>query len=163
MGMQKVGKWGSYGRMLTSASASIKRKSDQIIAKAASGLASDIKRNLVSGGSFAGVPFAPLTDETIAAKGSSKPLLDHGDLLKSVVSKKLKASPIAFLVGIPGDVKSKKGGVSVAVYARAHEFGAITKKGKVIKKRPFIWPTIEKTHKKRIAEIDKEFKKIFEF
>lgn len=163
MAMQKVGAWASYGNMLKNAAGNLKKKSDQIITKAAVRLASDIKINLTSGGNFAGEPFEPLDPKTIAAKGSSAPLLDKGDMRNSVTTKKLRADPIALLVGIPGDSKSKDGKSSVAEYARAHEFGAITSDGRIIKKRAFIGPTVEKTRDQRLKEIDDEFKKIFEF
>lgn len=161
--MQKVGAWISYGNMLKNAAGNLQKKSNQIITKAAVRLASDIKINITTGGNFAGEPFDPLDPKTIAAKGSSAPLLDKGDMRNSVSVTKLKADPIALLVGIPGDSRSKDGKSSVAEYAAAHEFGAITSKGVVIKKRAFIGPTVEKTRDKRLKEIDNEFRKIFQF
>ena len=163
MGMQKTGKWLGYGNMLTNAARNLKNKSDQIVAKAAVRLASDIKVNLTSGGNFAGEPFTPLNPETIAKKGSSAPLLDNGDMLRSVVAKKISSDPVTFLVGIPGDADSKDGKTSVVTYARAHEFGAITSKGVVIKKRAFIGPTVEFTREARLKEMKEEFNKMFEF
>ena len=75
-----------------------------------------IKRTIRSGQGMA--PVSPLTK---AYKKSSKPLIDHGDLLQAVDS--ITISPSTFFVGVPRTA-GKKDGTSMVNIAAVHEFGA---------------------------------------
>lgn len=99
-----------------------------------------IKLNIRSGGNLAGKPFLPNSPLTIKIKGSSKPLINHGDLIGNV-------SPVFVdenfgFVGLKrGSVN--KGGDEIADIAEINEFGAIVKNHEV-PKRPFIGPVLDK-------------------
>ncbi len=55
--------------------------------------ASEVKKGIVSG-SPGGQTFAPLSPVTIARKGSSKPLIDKGDLVGSITYQVINLSLI---------------------------------------------------------------------
>jgi len=134
--------------------------------------ASAVKRGIVSGAP-GGEKFAPLSPVTIAHKGSSKPLIDKGDLVGSVTY----ATPDTNTVFI-GVRKSAKGkdGVGLANVAAVHEFGCtvpVTPKMRAylhhegihlkastqyinIPPRPFLRPTLkDPKFREKVAEIYK--------
>ena len=67
----------------------------------------------IKSGAPGGVPFKPLSPVTIANKGSSKPLIDHGDLIGSVTYEVLDNNHV--FIGV-------KKGEEVDI-AAVHEFG----------------------------------------
>lgn len=75
--------------------------------------AREVKKGIVSG-SPGGQTFTPLSAVTIAQKGSSKPLIDHGDLVGSVTYQVFNNNDSVFI----GVKKGKE--VSIAA---VHEFG----------------------------------------
>lgn len=88
-----------------------------------------------------GKPFKPLADSTKAARkggGSSKALIDDGDLIRSI-----KVLPLfggeAYFVGVHKMAVDKKGN-ELANIAEVHEFG--TKDGR-IPARPFLRPSFQ--------------------
>ena len=81
----------------------------------------------------------PLKPETIRRKGSSKPLVDHGDLMGNITSKKIM--PATHFVGVLRTAKNKKGDKLVDIGA-VHEYG--THNG-TIPPRPFIRPGLEES------------------
>lgn len=158
MTINKTGGWIRYSSMLTRAADKGEATLNKSLAKQANFLATDIKRNITDGGRTAGVPFLPLKPSTIARKGSSAPLIDSGDMRNSVKATKLGQGE--YLVGITGSEKGENG-VTIAEYARIHEFGGITEKGNLVPARPFIGPTVKAKKEERIKEIDKEIKGMF--
>jgi len=127
------------------------------VAKAAVTLASDVKKNIVSGGELAGVPFTPNAPSTIARKGSSKPLIDSGDMMKAVAAR--KESPLVWFVGIAGNEQSE--GVSIVEYARIHEFGLISEDGQMTIARPFFFPTVDKRRDALQQQIKETMENLF--
>lgn len=101
-----------------------------------------------------GLPdWPPLKLATIRRKGSSKPLIDHGDLMNSVIAREIRKN--SFFIGVPRNVRRKttrnialaeRRGVmqqnqsSLFNIAKVHEFGA-PKAG--IPARPFIVPAFD--------------------
>lgn len=86
-----------------------------------------------------GIQFKPLAPSTIArrkGRGSTKALIDDGDLIRSV-----KVMPLfggeSFFVGVHKQAVDKSGN-NLANIAEVHEFG--TKDGHV-PARPFLWPS----------------------
>ena len=71
-----------------------------------------------------GVPFAPLHPLTIAAKGSSKALIDTGNMVGAIAYK--IASPEQVFVGLLRTAVNKKG-EELANLGHIHEFGRIVK------------------------------------
>lgn len=154
--MQKYGAWDKYGQMLRNAASKSLSVLERETAKQAAILASDIKKNIRSSGSFADKPFKPIKESTIKRKGSSKPLIDTGDMMNSATAAKI--DNLSYLVGIPGDVSGGKTNKTIAEYARMHEFGGLSETGVLIDARPFLGPVVEKTRKQRISELEKSLK-----
>ncbi len=89
-----------------------------------------------------GVKFKPLEPSTIKAKGSSKALIDKGDLIRSVNVQKF-ADGAVYFVGVH-KMAAYKDGVSMANIAEVHEFG--TKDGR-IPARPYLRPSFAEWRK----------------
>ncbi len=92
----------------------------------------------------------PLQAATIARKGSSKMLIDKGDLLNSITFKAI--NPYSAFVGVLRTASRKKSGDSLVNIARVHEFGFMgyvtnSKTGTTyflrIPARSYLRPTIE--------------------
>ena len=88
----------------------------------------------------------PLKPRTIARKGSSKPLIDYGDLLGCIDY--AQVGPMAFFTGVPRNVKHRDGEELVNI-GLVHEFGAPEAN---IPPRPYITPTVAE---QREAMIDR--------
>lgn len=95
----------------------------QSIAYEATVLAGDIRRGIRSGAP-GGKRFAPLAESTIKMKGSSKPLINHGDLLRSVHHERFNKDrySASYFVGVHRREKTKDGGEMVNI-AEAMEYG----------------------------------------
>ena len=78
--------------------------------------ASEVKKGIVSS-SPGGQTFAPLSPITIARKGSSKPLIDHGDLVGSITYQVIDSENV--FIGV-------KKGKEVNI-AAVHEYGCTIK------------------------------------
>ena len=89
--------------------------------------------------------WAELKETTIQRKGSSRPLIDHGDLLNSIKEKII--SSFSFFVGV---VKGSKGsqGQDLVNVAMVHEYGS-SKAG--IPMRSFVMTTIRRLQKKLMS------------
>lgn len=79
--------------------------------------------------------FKPLAESTKARKGSSKALIDHGDLVRSINVTKVGGGD--FFVGVHRNVTARDGQPMVNI-AEVHEFG--TRDGR-IPARPYLRPT----------------------
>ncbi len=97
----------------------IQQKLRQATAKVGNYGASEVKKGIRSGAP-AGKTFAPLSPVTIAQKGSSKPLIDKGDLIGSITYE-LPSRDTVF-IGVKKTAKNKDG-TSEANIAAVHEFG----------------------------------------
>lgn len=82
-----------------------------------------------------GMRFKPLAESTKARKGSSKALIDHGDLVRSINVTKVGGGD--FFVGVHRNVTARDGQPMVNI-AEVHEFG--TRDGR-IPARPYLRPT----------------------
>ena len=96
----------------------MKNKLHQAAAKAGNYGASEVKKGIVSGKNF-----APNHPYTVAKKGSSKPLIDKGDLIGSVTYEVFNNDNAVFI----GVKKTVKNGENVANIAAVHEFGCTIK------------------------------------
>jgi len=88
-----------------------------------------------------GKPFKPLAPSTIAAKGSTKALINHGDLIRSINVKKISSG--IYFVGTHKMTKSKAG-KSIVNIAEVMEFGT---KDKRIPARPYLIPSFDEWKK----------------
>lgn len=160
MSMSKTGGgWTQFSSLLQRTANNSNGTMKRALAREAARLADDIVKNIDSGGKNSGAPFEPNSPVTIAIKGSSKPLIDHGDMRNAV--KSIKIEDTAYLVGISGGQNNREG-ESIVDYAKKNEHGGIDEKGKVTVARPFIAPTIAKKKDERIAAIKKAIMKDFE-
>lgn len=157
--MKKTGNWGKYARRLDSASRNFDSKMKKSVGKAAVKLSTLVKKNITDGGETAGEPFEALDPRTIARKGSSAPLIDHGDMRNSV--KPTKVDLWGWFVGITGE-ETGEDGASIAEYAAAHEYGAINSAGtEMFPARPWFFPVVKKFKPELIKEIEVDFKELF--
>lgn len=116
-----------------------------------------IKQNIKSGGALTGKSFAPLAESTIRRKGSSKPLIDTGEMLNSIITEIIDDNT-AF-VGIKSGTRHSGGKEDTAQIAAVHEFGALIPGGDV-PARPFIRPVLE--DEKIRSEAEEIMKKAFD-
>lgn len=103
-------------------------------------LAHELRRDIVTGirkQAPGGLQFKPLADSTKAMKGSSKALIDHGDLIRSVNVTKLGS--LSYFVGVHRSVVSP-GGQPMWNIAEIHEFGSKKVKNRP-PARPFLIPS----------------------
>lgn len=118
-----------------------------------------IVKNIIASGTLVGKPFKPLSEITILLKGSSKPLINTGDLIGNVTEELV--SEVEGFVGLKRGDTHLPSGELMADIAEIHEFGAIIggKGGKtiIIPARPFIRPVIEsRKHQKEALKIYEE-------
>ena len=124
-------------------------------------LVAAIKRGITSQAP-GGIPFRKLADSTKDRKGSSKALIDAGDLRRSIAATFFKGGEIAF-VGVNRNASATaKGGKEKELYnlAKLHEYGSKNKKGErgYIPMRPFIRPTLRKTRPDVLKHYDRSLK-----
>ena len=84
---KKYGDWSRFLNGLQKYTNDCKETRTRIVKKAAIIGENLLKRNIQSGGTLAGAPFAANSAVTIAAKGSSKPLIDSGEFMGSITKK----------------------------------------------------------------------------
>lgn len=104
------GDWGKFETLLNPSR--IAAGIQQAAARVGNYGASEVKKGIVSGAP-GGQKFAPLSPVTIARKGSSKPLIDKGDLVGSITYQVVDADNV--FIGV-------KKGKEVSI-AAVHEFG----------------------------------------
>jgi phage gpG-like protein len=115
------------------------KSSTRAISRALGVEAMSLTRNIVLGirnQAPAGEPFMPLMHKTIKRKGSSKALIDHGDLIGSINAKMITNDGLMWFVGVNRGKRNRTGNDLVNI-AEIHEFGAPKAK---IPARPFLRP-----------------------
>jgi len=114
-----------------------------------------IKKNIYSSGTLAGAPFQPNSLMTVMAKGSSKPLINNGDLMGGVHPVVVNEN-----VGFVGLKRGTSGeGGDLADIAEESEYGGVTSDGKIIPARPFIYPVKKKFKKEAQSVLVKTIEK----
>lgn len=136
--LDKVGNWGQTVRGLRRFKGNTARANRKIVRKAGLIGQKMIVENINSGGNLAGKPFQANSSVTIALKGSSKPLIDNGDLLGSIRSE--MRSPTTSFAGV---LKSHPSGVNIGAIMEAGTNRAGRGNSVVIPERPFIAPVAE--------------------
>lgn len=165
-GVQKVGDWQKAAKILNGLAGRFHRA--LIVGLSRTGqMMRDETRKGIRAQAPGGQPFEPLSEFTIANKGSSKALIDDGDLINSITFK-VNPEQLSVFVGILRTATSKNEGSGetyLTNIARVHEEGAlipVTPKMRAyfrhrwginlkastthitIPARPFIKPTFEK-------------------
>ena len=150
----KFGDWEKALKGLSGLGQRLQRALEKEVRDMAMLLVRETKKGIVSGAP-GGETFAPNAPSTIARKGSSKPLIDTGVLLSSIVE--IIKGDEAF-VGVLYTARSKSGD-SMANIGAVMEFGAtITMPSGatiVIPPRPFLAPVM----KQHLPKIMENFKK----
>ena len=113
-----TGDWGKINNILNPAK--LRKSIRQCAAKVGNYGVSEVKKGIQSGAP-AGQNFEPLQALTVWTKGSSKPLIDHGDLLGSVNYQVFNDNDGVF-IGVKKGAKRKDGKDAVQI-AAVHEFG----------------------------------------
>lgn len=85
--LQRTGDWDKFLNGLQGWGKKSQAARTKIVKKAAIIGSTLIKKNIMSGGSLVGAPFDGNSAVTVAAKGSSKPLIDSGEFVGSVTQK----------------------------------------------------------------------------
>ena len=138
MGVQKVGDWTKLMKGLQAYGREADASQSRTIKKAAIIAQALLKKNMQSGGNLVGAPFVENSPVTVDLKGSSKPLIDDGDLLGAIGYKMVDSK-----TAVVGVMKETVSGVSIAL---VHERGT-NRAGRgnkvVIPARPFIKPVAE--------------------
>ena len=114
----------------------LQKSTDRAIAKIAKAYEVEIKKGIRSQ-SPAGIAFRALAASTIARKGSSSALIDQGDLIGSITTR--KAKPGVYFVGLLRNALNRDG-TSLTNIGPVHEFGTRDFR---IPARPFIRPILE--------------------
>lgn len=135
---------------------------DRAVNRAAIFLAAEVRKG-IRAQAPGGQAFKPLAESTKRRKGSSKALIDLGDLLRSI--KAHRVGPAAFIVGVHRNVTAKDG-MRMVLIAKVHEEGfptgaaialkamegATPKRRPVIPARPYLRPTME-LHRDKMVEM----------
>lgn len=120
--VRKFGDWEKARRVLPGFDQFYKEVEIEAVKKEAEYFRRMVLRAFKTSGGSNGKTWAPNSDFTKRAKGSSKPLVNTGDLMGSVTI--VDAGPGEFFVGVPNNARSKNGGKLVSIGA-VHEFGKV--------------------------------------
>ena len=137
--MTLYGDWGKLKRLF--AKDTLKRAKEKALKKTLAYFQGQIKKNIVSSGILAGKPFAANSERTVKKKKSSKPLVNTGDMVGSVVP--LYINDVTGFVGLKRG-KRHTSMKDVADIGWINEKGVITQWGQVIPARPFVSPVLKK-------------------
>ncbi len=99
-----------------------------------------IRKNIRTGGAYAGKPFIENSEVTIRIKGSSAPLIDTFDMHNSV---DYIINNLLGFVGLERGKMHDASGKPLEDIAKINEMGAILEGGIVIPARPFIRPVLQ--------------------
>lgn len=131
------------------------RRAEGAVNRTTGKMAHELRRDIVTGikkQAPGGIQFKPLAASTEKAKGSSKALINHGDLLRSI--NVTKVGDHSYFVGVNRSVMAKNG-KPMANLAEIHEFGSKKVKGRP-PARPFLVPSFNAWKydaQKRFAEM----------
>jgi hypothetical protein len=118
----KIGDWKKAGKALPGLAAAYRKAEIQAVFQEALHFRRQVIKAFKTSGGSNGKAWAPNRPSTIAAKGSSKPLINTGDLMGSVAV--LPAGSASFFAGVPNNARAKKGGKLTQI-GRVHEEGRV--------------------------------------
>lgn len=119
---RKVGDWAKARKILPGLDRIYKQAEVESIRKEAEHFRRMVIKAFRTGGTSNGKAWAKNSGFTTKMKGSSKPLIDKGDLMGSITI--VETGPAAFFVGVPNKARSKDGTKLVRIGA-VHEFGHV--------------------------------------
>ena len=118
--MIKVGDWDRARRALTGAAGKARRAVEKANKQEAHLFRALVNRAFVSRGRSNGKAWPKLSPVTIAKKGSTKPLIDSGQLKSSIV---VVRKGDTFFIGVPHGTLHSDRGKRMTQIAHVHEFG----------------------------------------
>jgi phage gpG-like protein len=121
-GTRKVGDWKRARAVLPGMAAAYADAQKKAVNQEAQLFRRRVVECFKSSGKTNGISWRPNSPSTVNAKGSSKPLIDKGDLWGSVTI--IKVSDDTFFCGVPNNARSKDGTKYVKIGA-VHEFGKV--------------------------------------
>lgn len=186
--VQRFGEWNQAQRVFNKLSLRFKKAYQKALMKVGLYMKKKITEG-IRAGAPGGQKFQALSQFTIERKGSSKPLIDNGDLIQSITVK--PSGNNAVFVGLYRNARGSEGQDLVNIGAvhegvdpntgRVREHGAVipvtqkmrgfflynfdirlTTDAIIIPKRPFLRPTLEKEQDKIIKIFVDELSKVFE-
>lgn len=157
--IQQSKNWGIMVRGLQRFNADADRTLRRMTKKAGHAAVRLIVKNIQASGALVGKPFEPNSKVTIALKKSSKPLIDHGDLMGSINTRMM--SPYVSFAGV---MKIHRSGVNLGWVLHEGTNRAGANKSVVIPPRPFIADVAESSQLKQLIEdiLDEEMKGLLE-
>jgi len=155
----KMGPWKSVYSGLTGFSRAVDKTNKLVTKKVGLAAVGAIVKNIQSGGTLAGIPFAPNSEVTIALKKSSSPLINHGDLIGSINSQSM--GPYKVFAGV---TKMHPSGVNIAQVL--HEGTSRAGRGNSVNipPRPFIGDVATSPYLTNIIEkvVEQEYKNMID-
>jgi hypothetical protein len=121
--------------------AALAARTQRAVSNATGKLAHQLRREIVTGiraQAPGGVTFKPLAESTIRRKKSSKALIDHGDLIRSI--NVTKVGDLVYFVGVHKMTSVRIGAITLVNLAEIHEFGSKKRPGRP-PARPFLIPS----------------------
>lgn len=119
---RKVGDWAKARAVLPGFDHFYRQAEIQSVRKEAEHFVRMVNRAFKTSGKSNRVTWAPNSNFTKRMKRSSKPLIDTGDLKKSV--RMIPAGPGMFFAGVPNNARGKNG-KSLIPIGKIHEFGKV--------------------------------------
>lgn len=119
---RKVGDWKKARDVLPGMAEAYKRAQIKAVRQEAELFRKKVIQCFKTGGKSNNIAWRPNTQSTVRGKGSSKPLIDKGDLHGSITI--IQAAIDTFFCGVPNNARSKDGTKYVKIGA-VHEFGKV--------------------------------------
>lgn len=120
--VKKVGDWEKASRTMPQLRPAYVEAEDKAVNQEALLFQRKVGQAFKSSGASNGKAWPPNSDSTRARKGSSKPLINTGDLRGSVNVQKVGRAK--YFVGVPSNARSKKGGQLIRI-GEVHEYGKV--------------------------------------
>jgi len=122
MAGKKIGDWQKARRLLPQVDRAYRVALMEAVEQEAQYFVRKVKTCFKTSGKSNGAKWAPNSPLTIGRKGSSKPLINSGDLMGAITVKKV--APRVFLAGVPSNVRTKDGKSMVSI-GQVHEEGRV--------------------------------------
>lgn len=147
MSFQQFGPWAMTISGLTQFKGVMDSTNKKVLQRSALKAKEAIVRNMRAGGGMYSRSFAPNSPTTIALKGSSSPLIDHGDLIGSIQTKMIDSN-----TSFAGVLKKHPSGANIAEILNFGTNRAGRGNKVVIPPRPFITEVAESPKLKKEVE-----------
>lgn len=120
--IRKIGDWSKARKVMPGFAAFYKQAEISSLRKEAEFARGKVLKAFKTSGASNGKKWAPNSPLVASDKGSTKPLVNKGDLMGSITV--IEVGPAAFFVGIPNN-KRNRSGTKLARIGEVHEFGKV--------------------------------------